>query len=994
MPPLHAIQRRYLAEDLTRLRRADEQQRYAASQRRGRIDPNPHQIDAVVFALRRLPEGGCILADEVGLGKTIEAGLVIAQRLAEGTRRVLLIVPKPLLGQWRDELYALFGLAVREGRADPTTLAGVGVFVVSREFAGNDRGAGLLRTSEPFDLVVIDEAHEVFAGIYRRYDKRGDYDPEATEARMAHRVRTVIGPAPVMLLTATPIQNSLLELWGLVQYVEPTGTLLGKLPTFRQVFCDGDDRKLVPAQAHELKRRVATVMKRTLRRQAQEFLERPFVDRRARLFDYDMTPEEKALYDDVTTYLLEPDLCAFAGNQRRLLIIGFHRRMASSLPALAASLENVVARLARLRDGLPETPAEQLGLAFARDLEENPDDDEPEEPSASATGAVPSRARVESELRRVEGFVARARALPGDSKAEALIEAVRVILELGRRGEGSGRAVIFTESLTTQEYLARLLVEEGGLTEDEVTLFRGQNDTPRAQAALARWRAEIETTIPSYNRPTRDVAVRLALVHEFRTRSRVFVSTEAGAKGLNLQFCETIVNYDLPWNPQRIEQRIGRCHRYGQQRGVTVVNFLAKDNEAQRLTFEILSQKLDLFGKVLDASDAVLHESNAGAGDSLPSTVGVGFEDKLKEIYRRSRTIGEVEEELRRLREAVSAERAAFDDVQARTSSLIETRLDDAVRDVFRRYQTELPASLARLDRDLERLVAGYLDALRLPFERREQEGRVLLDIPASGLLPGGLQDGLTVATGHSKGLEDAEPLHLGHPLVTAAVEEARASGAAPARVFLRRRPGQRLTGVLGSRPNARGRLVVTKVGRRGFEPAERLVVTVLLEATDAPLAHDEGTLLLELMATDAPAFTPPITVTPEDVDDAVQAALFADQREASAADQARFERALEQLERYVDDQALVLRRERQELADEVSRLSAKRDTTLSMDGRRKLESELARLEARQEQLGERCERIEAREDPDYVRWRADAHARRYARPEVTRVLDVEFALS
>ena len=112
----HPIQRRYLAEQLVRLRRADEQQRYAAAQRQGRIDPNPRQIDAVIFALKRFPEGGCILADEVGLGKTIEAGLVVAQLRSEGAAsRVLLVVPKPLLGQRQDELYRLFGIQAVEG---------------------------------------------------------------------------------------------------------------------------------------------------------------------------------------------------------------------------------------------------------------------------------------------------------------------------------------------------------------------------------------------------------------------------------------------------------------------------------------------------------------------------------------------------------------------------------------------------------------------------------------------------------------------------------------------------------------------------------------------------------------------------------------------------------------------------------------------------------------------------------------------------------------
>src|SRR5439155_11855386 len=127
-----------------------------------------------------------------------------------------------------------------------------------------------------------------------------------------------------------------------------------------------------------------------------------------------------------------------------------------------------------------------------------------------------------------------------------------------------------------------------GLDDGDITLFRGVNDHPRAQQAHPRWLQEEGVRLAPGSRPSRDVAVRLALVHEFRTRSKVLVCTEAGAKGLNLQFCETIINYDLPWNPQRIEQLIVRCHRYSQQRDVTVVNFIARNNEAHRLTFEIL----------------------------------------------------------------------------------------------------------------------------------------------------------------------------------------------------------------------------------------------------------------------------------------------------------------------------------------------------------------------------------------------------------------------
>ena len=361
---LHAFNQRILAEDLVRVRRADDLERYAASQRHARIDPNPHQIDAVIFALRRLREGGCILADEVGLGKTIEAGLVIAQSRAEGAQRILLIVPKSLIGQWQNELANLFGIQAQD---EQRSFVAPGVYLVGREFGGSERGAATLGAAPPFDLVVIDEAHEIFAGLHKRYGRDGVYEETSDEALMAHRVRGFLRSSPVLLLTATPMQNSLVELWGLVQYVEPTGTLLGDIATFRKVFCAEDDRTLVPGQEHELQRRLAVVLQRTLRRQAQEFLDRPFTQRRCRLYEYAMSDDERSLYDDVTEYLLQPSLYAFSGRQRRLLLIGFHRRMASSIPALAASLENVAKRLRRLQGDLRP---DETAIDVFRDLED------------------------------------------------------------------------------------------------------------------------------------------------------------------------------------------------------------------------------------------------------------------------------------------------------------------------------------------------------------------------------------------------------------------------------------------------------------------------------------------------------------------------------------------------------------------------------------------------------------------------------------------------
>jgi hypothetical protein len=218
------------------------------------------------------------------------------------------------------------------------------------------------------------------------------------------------------------MQNSLVELWGLVQYVEPTGTLLGDIATFRTDFCSDDDRTLIPGQEHELKRRLAMVQQRTLRRQAQEFLDRPFTQRRCRLYEYAMSDDERSLYDDVTEYLLEPSLFAFSGRQRRLLLIGFHRRMASSISALAASLENVAARLRRLQQGLS---ADDTVTSLLRDLE---DEEEIDETSVESDPPI-DREALATELARVESFIGRARSLPHDAKARSFQEAIKVVCE-------------------------------------------------------------------------------------------------------------------------------------------------------------------------------------------------------------------------------------------------------------------------------------------------------------------------------------------------------------------------------------------------------------------------------------------------------------------------------------------------------------------------------------------------------------------------------------
>ena len=986
----HPIQRRYLAEQIVRLRRADEEERYASSQRQGRIDPNPHQIDAVIFALKRIPEGGCILADEVGLGKTIEAGLVLAQLRAEGAApRILLIVPKPLLGQWQDELYRLFGIQAVEGRMEPGAFAEEGVFLVGREAAGSERGSAILRDADPFDLCVIDEAHEVFANIYRRYDKDGIYNTESTEARMADRIRGFLRQSPVLLLTATPIQNNLTELWGLVQYVEPTGTLLGNLRTFRDLFCEGDDRLLVKGQDDELRRRIETVVQRTLRRQAQEFLERPFVGRRAQIYEFAMEPREKSLYDDVTAYLLEPQLLAFRGNQRQLLLIGFHRLMGSSIAALAASLRKVAQRLQRLLEtGVNEPDATLLEDLDFEDIQaEVPQAGIGQDETDEKPPERPDPVKVAKELQRVRDFIQRAETLPRDSKTEKLLEVTRIIAE---RPPERQRVVIFTESLVTQDYLRQMLVARGGYVPEAVTLFRGTNESPRANQALQRWEEEVGRNLPSYQKPSRTVAVRLALVHEFKTRSQVFISTEAGAKGLNLQFCDTIINYDLPWNPQRIEQRIGRCHRYGQEHDVTVINFLASDNEAQRLTFEILSRKLDLFGKVLDASDVVLHEPSTEAPEKLVGVLGNDFEAKLRRIYERARTVDEIAAELRRLREEMEEQRNKFEETWARTAGLIETRFDQRVKQAFRRLQADLPRGLARLDGELDQLIAGYLSASGIAYLRQPDDGHVRFEVAASPRLPEGFEKGATVVAGRGNEADGFDSLHPGHPLVQAAIEEARAATEQRFRVTwkLDRSAPEELR-VCKGKP---GRLVLSRVRYDGFERTDRLIPTVLMESSDSPLGLECGRWLLDKPPRRGTESTPP--APGESVmDDAIEEMVFRDQAEVSAREQELFDRSIEQIERSVEDQLVLTRRR---LSIQQKSLDNAEDRRANAKGAADREDAERRIRAVQNQVDEleaEIQRLENRNDAEYSRWRDRAHERRYRLPEVIRILDVEFVL-
>jgi hypothetical protein len=529
------------------------------------------------------------------------------------------------------------------------------------------------------------------------------------------------------------------------------------------------------------------------------------------------------------------------------------------------------------------------------------------------------------------------------------------------RGLDSGKLVIFTESLVTQEHLRAQLVAHRLATDEEITLFRGTNDTPRARQALERWRAEVPA--PEGPAPSPDIAARLALVHEFKTRSRVFISTEAGAKGLNLQFCSAVVNYDLPWNPQRIEQRIGRCHRYGQRNPVTVISFLALGNEAQELTYDILSEKLELFGTVLDASDQVLHAATGPGDGVLVAALGSELENELRRIYDRARSIDEVTAELRALRDRVKEERDRFTETHERTAALIASHLDDDVARVFTRHKAGLPAALAELDQDLARVVTGWLDGRGTAWT---VDGGVLRAHDEE--LPGGGVAAIGASAVH-------RPLHLRHPLVTLAVAAARAEPLSPA-----------VEVELDALAGRAGRLRLVKVGFDGFEQLERLLPVVVLD-DGAPLEPGQAEAVLRGPMRDAPA---PGTPVPDAVmDDAVEERLFELQREVDPGEHERFERASWQADRFLEDRLLVLKRRRAEAEKALERAFARRDLAQGAEARTAAEASLTHAQAALDALDAGVTQLLARDDDTWRSQRAHNQARRYAPPRTDVLFDV-----
>lgn len=725
---------KYFACDLTRRRSSDSAEKLAVAVAGAQVDMNPHQVDAALFAFASPLSKGALLADEVGLGKTIEAGLVISQRWAEGKRRILIIAPSNLRKQWHQELNEKFFLPctifeskpynaeVKAGNFRPFDRTD-SIVICSYQFARN-KAADVHAT--PWDLVVIDEAHRL----------RNVYKPSNV---IANTLKGALAERNKLLLTATPLQNSLLELYGLVSFIDEH--TFGDLKSFKEQFGGGAQDRTFQI----LKERLKPICHRTLRRQVTAYV--PYTKRHAILEEFSPDEAEDRLYNLVTAYLQRDNLQALPASQRSLMTLVLRKLLASSTFAIAGALTSISNRLQkRLDQSNPTSLVDELDEDYEalHETAEEWTDDEPEHLTEADQRAL------EREIAELREFAALATSIEQNAKGRALLKALEVGFAKAREFGADEKAIIFTESRKTQSYLLRVLADSPWA--DRIVLFNGTNTDPESKAIYQEWLARHAGSDRVTGSKTADM--RSALVDYFRERGKIMIATEAGAEGINLQFCAMVVNYDLPWNPQRIEQRIGRCHRYGQKHDVVVVNFLNKKNEADQRVYQLLSEKFQLFEGVFGASDEVL-----GVIES-----GVDFEKRIAGIYQQCRQTGEIRAAFDQLQQELTLE---INEAMGHARQKLLENFDDEVREKLKVRNADTNLHLNRFEQQLMRLAKHELDGTADFVDSSSFLLNILPDWIASAAIPTGLYE-LPRRTG------DAHFFRVNHPLGEAIVERAR----------------------------------------------------------------------------------------------------------------------------------------------------------------------------------------------------------------------------
>lgn len=441
---------RFFAEQLLLKRPQHTAEGLASSMSGVKVDLNPHQVDAALFALQSPLSDGALLADEVGLGKTIEAGLVLAQCWSERKRKILLIVTASLRTQWRSELEEKFFINSEilesknynnKKKDDPTCNpfdTQDAVVICSYNFASN-KMHDIQRI--PWDLVVMDEAHKL----------RNVYKPRNV---IGNNLKDALRNRKKLLLTATPLQNNLMELYGLVSLIDEQ--VFGDPEVFREMYVKAGNRDV---RNQQLKMRLQNFCKRTLRNQAQGYINPPFTNRIAITQPYDPSPDEEALYNGVSDYLQRDRLYAFPQGQRQLLMLVARKLLASSSMAIHGTLSTIIERLnLKLSDYQAQLHPDDFddydGIEELIDEEENNDCGATEVLEADCQG-------IQNEINELQQFADLASRITTNAKGDNLLLALEEGFKKNEEVGGARKAVIFTESKRTQKFLMNLLSHNG-----------------------------------------------------------------------------------------------------------------------------------------------------------------------------------------------------------------------------------------------------------------------------------------------------------------------------------------------------------------------------------------------------------------------------------------------------------------------------------------------------------------------------------------------------
>lgn len=913
--PFHA---KYFAHELTRRHGSNGVDRLSQSLFDASVDLNPHQIAAALFALKSPLSKGVLLADEVGLGKTIEAAIVLCQQWSERRRRLLVICPASLRKQWALELTEKFNLPavvldakiarelLQKGQAP---LNQPGIIILSYHYANRIRDD---IKAISWHLVVIDEAHKL-RNAYRESNKIGQGIKWATE------------DCRKLLLTATPLQNSLLELYGLSTLIDEH--LFGDVNAFRTQYA------VAGGDLDGLRSRLATFCRRTLRKQVTEYIR--YTERRAITRPFRPTDDEHRLYEAVSAFLLRTPSYAIPYRQRHLTELILRKLLASSSLAIAGTLETMKLRLELLRDQkVVDDPAFTERLVTEEEIEGDLLDeilelDNPvEEPDQEAPPL--DRKQLNEEIATLTELVTLARQIGTDTKTRSLLSALEIGFEQMALTGALRKALIFTESRRTQSYLNSYL-EANGYT-GQIVLFSGTNNSLEATAIYKQWLEANQNT--GRITGSRDIDIRTALIEHFRDNASIMIATEAAAEGVNIQFCSLVINYDLPWNPQRVEQRIGRCHRYGQQHDVVVINFLNERNQADRRVLELLTEKFNLFSGVFGASDEVL-----GTIES-----GVDFEKRILMIYQQCRTPEEIE--------------AAFKALQAEMDERIQARMNDTRRmllenfdeDVHERLRMQLTDTKACLDRFSKRFWAVTHYMLRDQAHFDEAALAFDIDTPPITGIPAGRYHLISKSQPKAEEQTDTDYgiylYRLSHPLGEHVLQQAKALPTPPARITFNVSQHPTRLHVIEALRGKRGYLSLTTLAIESFEREEYLLFSAIGE-DGSTLDQETAEKLFNCLADSSEEL-----IIPESISQRLAAEeqqhVRATISQSLEANNTYFNEAREKLEKWADDlvlsaeKALKITKEAIKIAQRQARLAT------NLEQQREIQQQIQKLEKQQ----------------------------------------------